>query len=75
MVTVPLPIGPSRRAQPNAADELQAALWQRFQIEVPVIDWHDRRHIRVSCHLYNNRRDLDHLVNALQTLHREDVGW
>lgn len=66
MITVPLPAGGPRRSQSNAMDPLQQALWEQHRIEVPIVDWHGRRYIRVSCHLYNTRDDLEHLRNGLQ---------
>ncbi len=68
MITVPLSDGGPRRTQPNAIDPLQRALWERFRIEVPIVDWHDRRHIRVSCHLYNTDEELRLLEQALRKL-------
>jgi isopenicillin-N epimerase len=68
MVALALPgpeIQPSHPAEP---DPLQAALWQRFQIEAPVMRWQGRRLLRVSCHLYNDRADIDRLVAALAEL-------
>lgn len=65
MITVPLPSNGPQRSQPNAMDPLQSALWDRYRIEVPVVDWHGRRHIRVSCHLYNKQDELDRLQCAL----------
>jgi isopenicillin-N epimerase len=67
MITLPLPdrVGevPHGHMHP-----LQAALWDRFQIEAPVVNWNGRRHIRVSCHLYNDTDDIDRLVAALGEL-------
>jgi isopenicillin-N epimerase len=60
MAHVPLPSG-NRRA-------LQDALWREHGIEVPIVDWNGRRWIRVSCHLYNTREEVDTLVRALDTL-------
>jgi isopenicillin-N epimerase len=68
MITIPLPDGGPRRTQPNAIDPLQQALWERFRIEIPVMDWHDRRHLRISCHLYNTPDDLHRLEAALREL-------
>jgi isopenicillin-N epimerase len=64
MVSVPLPPG-------NAAD-LQRDLWKTYGIEVPVIDRNGQRSIRVSCHLYTNKKDVDLLVRALHTLLRKE---
>jgi isopenicillin-N epimerase len=60
MVSVPLPPGDARA--------LQKDLWQDHGIEVPVIDHNGGRSIRVSCHLYNSRSDIDILVTALSSL-------
>jgi isopenicillin-N epimerase len=47
---------------------LQHALWREFGIEVPIVDFGPRRYIRVSCHLYNDTKQIDRLVAALSTL-------
>jgi len=65
MAHVPLP---PKRAEELDARQLQNALWRNFGIEVPIVEHNGRRAIRVSCHLYNNRRDIDRLVNALGKL-------
>jgi isopenicillin-N epimerase len=44
---------------------LQRLLWETYGIEVPIICWHDRRYVRVSCHLYNTREQIDRLLEAL----------
>ena len=68
MISLPLP--PSKSASPRQGqpDPLQNALWQRAKIEVPVISWQRHRFVRVSCHLYNRRADIDLLVDALREL-------
>lgn len=60
MAHVPLP--------PGDAATLQRALWERYQIEAPIVAWNGSRYIRVSCHLYNNTRHIDRLVAALASL-------
>lgn len=57
MAHVPLPDG--------VPDDLQERLWQRHSIEIPVVRWSDRRWLRVSCHLYNDRGEIDRLLQAL----------
>ena len=47
---------------------LQQALWRELGIEAPVIEFRGRRYIRVSCHLYNDTRDIDRLVAGLGEL-------
>ena len=67
MITLPLP--QSVEETPHGhMHPLQAALWERFQIEVPIVNWNGRRHIRVSCHLYNDSHDIDLLADAIRNL-------
>ena len=61
-----LPPGPTR--------SLQQALWERSQVEAPIIDFAERRWIRVSCHLYNTASEIDQLVEALSIeIEREGI--
>jgi len=53
---------------PGEARPLQNALWGRFGIEVPIIEFAGRRWIRVSCHLYTQKSDIDTLIDALGAL-------
>jgi isopenicillin-N epimerase len=56
---------------PDAAPEpLQAELFERFRIEVPVMAWPapPRRLLRVSAQLYNTPAEYEHLAAALQEL-------
>jgi isopenicillin-N epimerase len=53
---------------PGEAKPLQRALWQQHGIEVPIIEFGGRRWIRVSCHLYTQREQLDRLIAALASL-------
>ena len=50
---------------------LQKTLWERYGIEVPIVNWRDRRWIRVSCHLYNTVEQVDRLLAALDELFAE----
>ena len=45
---------------------LQRTLWEKHQIEVPIVNFEGRWYIRVSCHLYIRSRNIDILVRALQ---------
>ncbi|MEO8494678.1 MAG: aminotransferase class V-fold PLP-dependent enzyme [Planctomycetota bacterium] len=60
MVSLPLP--------PGDAASLQKRLWQEHRIEVPIVEHNGQRSIRVSCHLYNRRADIDLLVQCLKPL-------
>ena len=64
MVTLPLPDGVAETPHGHM-HPVQAALWERFQIEAPVVNWNGRRHIRISCHLYNTLGDIDRVAAAL----------
>jgi len=57
------------------ADDLQRRLWQKWRIEIPVMEWEGLRLIRVSAHLYTTRDDIERLIGALgQELRRESSG-
>lgn len=65
MAACPLPDG-----EPPAAgrrDLLQNHLWEQHRIEIPVVHWHGRRFIRVSCHLYTTPEHIDLLLDALRS--------
>jgi selenocysteine lyase/cysteine desulfurase len=44
---------------------LQRALWERYHIEIPVVEVGGVRSVRISCHLYNTKAQIDHAVAAL----------
>jgi len=56
---------------PDGTDDLQATLFQKFAIEVPVIAWPalPRRWVRVSAHLYNHEGQYAQLAEALRARH------
>ena len=60
MAHVPLP--------PGDWLHLQKRLWEQVGIEVPIILFDNRWFVRVSCHLYNNRTQIDTLVKALHRI-------
>ncbi len=63
MCTVPLPI-----TDKTAAEALKGALWDTYQIEVPISEWQGRFFVRVSIQAYNTPRDIDRLIDALAAL-------
>ena len=66
MTTVRLPWVASRAAFPNAFHNLQKWLWDEARIEIPVVQWRDEIHLRVSCHLYNTPEHLDRLIDSVR---------
>ena len=65
MVSVPLP--------PGSATALQQQLWRDYRIEVPVTERNGCRSIRVSCHLYTHKQEIDALIRAVDKLLRAEV--
>ncbi len=63
MAHVPLPIG--------NYDDLQQYLWNRHRIEVPIIQFDSSWFVRVSCHVYNRRGQIDLLIEALSRYLRQ----
>lgn len=47
---------------------LKQRLYDEYRIEIPVIDWHGNKLIRLSVQGYNTQRDLNRLVTALKKL-------
>ena len=64
MIALPLP--PTEAPNQGIRDQLQTPLWEKYGIEVPIVNWHGERLIRVSCHLYNTRGHIDRLCAALR---------
>jgi len=65
MTAIPLPPDSARKAQPNSIHPLQQALWDEERIETLVTECHGHRYLRISCHLYNTREDIDRLCAAV----------
>jgi isopenicillin-N epimerase len=53
---------------PGDRAALQDALWHRYAIEVPVVEWNGRRILRTSSHVYNTREEIDRLAAALKAV-------
>ena len=47
------------------AEDLRETLWHRDRIEVPVLEWSGRRHLRLSAQVYNSPDDYVRLAAAL----------
>jgi isopenicillin-N epimerase len=50
------------------APRLQEALWEKYQIEVPVFGWEKYTLVRVSCQVYTQPADIDRLATAIRQL-------
>jgi len=48
--------------------EFKKRLYDEYRIEIPLIDWHGNKLIRLSVQGYNSRHDMDALLNALKQL-------
>ena len=48
--------------------QFQKALWDQYQIEIPLINWNGKKLIRFSFQAYNSILDLDFLTAALKEL-------
>lgn len=60
MTTVPLPRCDGPR--------LQAGLYDRFRVEVPVMEWGGRQYLRVSIQAYNTLGDVERLIEGLREI-------
>ncbi len=49
---------------------LKNELYDNYRIEIPVIQWNDRWLIRYSYQIYNDERDMEHLISVLASLLR-----
>jgi len=63
MAAVTLPAGVQARFTEPAS--LQAELYDRHRIEIPIIDWKGRWHCRVSCHLHTGPESIDRLARVV----------
>lgn len=67
MVTIPLPEHvETPETWTGRPHPLQTRLAEEFGIEVPVMKWGVRMHLRISCHLYNTPDHFESLCQALQ---------
>ena len=60
MVAHPLP--------KNAPEDLKDILLKDFKIEIPIFEWNGIKLIRASFQVYNDKNDLDSIVNALSSI-------
>ncbi len=66
MVTIPLPDHvETPQSWTGHPHPLQTRLAEQYGIEVPVMKWGSRMHLRISCHLYNTQAHFHALCQAL----------
>jgi len=66
MAAIPVPTRVQRRFSSEVA--LQAHLYDVHRIEIPVIDWKGRWHVRVSCHLHTTPDLIERLGTVVRAL-------
>jgi isopenicillin-N epimerase len=64
----PIPVPERAQAAFESEMALQAHLYDRARIEIPVIAWHGRWHVRVSCHLHTSPSDVERLDEVMRGL-------
>ncbi len=72
MIALPIPQSPKAPPSGVQRDPLQHTLWQRHRMEIPIIHWRGHRLLRVSCHLYNTKMEIDRMLEAVQELLHEE---
>ena len=55
---------------PDGVDSvvLKSRLYDEFAVEVPLIQWQDKKFVRISVQAYNTREDIDALLAGLRVL-------
>lgn len=65
MATVELPAQEKVRKKFNECAALMAVLYDRYRIEVPVLDWGGRWRVRPCCQIYNVAEHYERLADAV----------
>ena len=52
----------------NIDTNLKSILWKEHKIEIPIFEWKKRKLIRLSAYAYNDQKDINSLMNALQAI-------
>ena len=56
--------------RPCDGPRLQTDLYEKYRIEVPVMEWQGRPYLRISSAAYNTPQDIERLTGALRALLR-----
>lgn len=72
MATVELPGQDKLRSRFGTTVELQAAIYDRHRIEVPVVDWGGRWWVRPCCQIYNTVNDYERLAEAVMEVTNDE---
>jgi selenocysteine lyase/cysteine desulfurase len=49
-------------------DDLKSKLYSEFKVEVPLIEWNNRKLVRISIQAYNTQEDCDALLQGISYL-------
>ena len=60
MVSHPLPV--------NSPLEIKDILMEKYKVEIPIFEWNGNRYIRSSFQVYNEKKDIDSLMSALDSI-------
>jgi selenocysteine lyase/cysteine desulfurase len=64
MSTIPLP-GELSAMSETQATRFQKNLYHGHRIEIPIIPWQNKWHLRISCHVYNTPSDYERLATSI----------
>ena len=59
-VSHPLPV--------NSPLEIKDILMEKYKVEIPIFEWNGNRYIRSSFQVYNEKKDIDSLMSALDSI-------
>ena len=51
------------------SNELKDILYRKFSIEIPIIEWENKLLMRLSMQVYNNKKDVDYLLDILSKIY------
>ena len=54
-------------------DDLKKILYDKFSIEVPVVQWNEKQLIRISVWVYNTKSQIDYFLEVLKKLYFSNI--